>query len=79
LREFFPAALKAFDELNAPESLQLPRLAAYPDTAARLTRRQFVAGLAKAQPRAPEAGTDRIQAIPRADCREETNTASRAS
>jgi transposase len=66
LREFFPAALKAFDELDAPDSLQLLRLAPDPDTAARLTRRQLVAALAKAQRRAPEAGADRIQAILRA-------------
>ena len=66
LREFFPAALKAFDELDALDSLQLLRLAPDPDTAARLTRRQLVAALAKAQRRAPEAGADRIQAILRA-------------
>jgi hypothetical protein len=79
LRKFFQAALKAFDELDAPDSLQLPRLAAYPDTAARLASLHLVAALAKAQPLAPDALPDRIQATLRADCRKETNTASRAS
>src|ERR1035437_2972921 len=51
---------------NGTDSLQLLRLAPDPDTAARLTRRQLVAALAKAQHRAPEAGADRIQAILRA-------------
>ena len=66
LREFFPAALRAFEELDGPDTLQLLRLAPDPDTAARLTRRQVVAALVRARRRSPEVGADRISAVLRA-------------
>ena len=40
LREFFPAALDAFDDLDAPDALELLAAAPDPDRAARLTRRR---------------------------------------
>ncbi len=51
LREFFPAALTAFDDLDAPDTLELLALAPDPDRAARLTRRQVVAALRRARRR----------------------------
>jgi transposase len=45
LREFFPAALKAYNELDAADTLQLLRLAPDPDQASRLTKRQVLAVL----------------------------------
>src|SRR5512133_2795066 len=39
LREFFPAALQAFPELDAADTLALLAAAPHPDTAARLPRR----------------------------------------
>jgi transposase len=66
LRESFPAALKAYNELDAPDTLQLLRLAPDPDKAARLSKRQIVAALARANRRNTEAVADRIHAILRA-------------
>src|SRR5674536_333280 len=54
LRESFPAALKAYNELDAPDTLQLLRLAPDPDKAARLSKRQIVAALARANRRNTE-------------------------
>ncbi len=51
LRDFFPAALLAFDSLDAPDTLGLLALAPDPDRAARLTRRQVVAALRRARRR----------------------------
>ena len=39
LREYFPAALQAFDDLDAPDALELLAAAPDPDRAARLTKR----------------------------------------
>lgn len=64
LRESFPAALRAFDELDAPDTLHLLGLAPDPDTAARLTKRQVMAALAKAHRRTPEVVADRILSVP---------------
>ena len=66
LRESFPAALRAFDELDAPDTLHLLGLAPDPDTAARLTKRQVMAALAKAHRRTPEVVADRILSVLRA-------------
>lgn len=66
LRESFPAALRAFDELDAPDTLHLLELAPDPDTAARLTKRQVMAALAKAHRRTPEVVADRILSVLRA-------------
>ena len=55
LREFFPAALRAFDDLAAPEALELLDRAPDPDRAARLSRTQIVAALRRANRRGLEA------------------------
>lgn len=51
LREYFPAALTAFDNLAAPDTLALLRKAPDPDRAARLTTAQITAELARAHRR----------------------------
>ena len=66
LRESFPAALKAYNELDAADTLQLLRLAPDPDQAARLTKRQVLTALAKANRRNPEMVADRIMTVLRA-------------
>lgn len=66
LREFFPAALNAYNELDAPDTLQLLRLAPDPDQAARLTKRQVVAALARANRCHPDQMADQITAVLRA-------------
>ena len=48
LREFFPAALLAFDDLTAADTLELLGKAPDPDTAARLTITQISAALKRA-------------------------------
>jgi transposase len=48
LREFFPAALLAFDDLTAADTLELLVKAPDPDTAARLTIAQISAALKRA-------------------------------
>jgi transposase len=49
LREFFPAALQVFDDLDAPEALELLAKAPDPDQAARLSRSQIAAALTRAR------------------------------
>src|SRR5450756_2606401 len=66
LREFFPAALKAYNELDAADTLQLLRLAPDPDRAARLTKRQVLTALARANRRNPEVVADGILTVLRA-------------
>ena len=51
LREYFPAALEAFADLDAPDALQLRDKAPDPATAARLTRAQISAALKRARRR----------------------------
>lgn len=63
LRELFPAAVKAYDELDAADTLQLLRLAPDPDRSTRLTKRQVVAALAKANRRHPEVVAERMLAV----------------
>jgi Transposase/Transposase IS116/IS110/IS902 family len=48
LREYFPAALEAFDDLDAPDALELLGKAPEPARAARLTRAQVSAALKRA-------------------------------
>ena len=48
LREYFPAALEAFEDLDAPDVLQLLAKAPDPRSAAKLTRTQITAALKKA-------------------------------
>jgi transposase len=51
LREYFPAALEAFDDLDAPDTLELLGKAPDPARAARLTRAQVSAALKRAHRR----------------------------
>ena len=51
LREYFPAALEAFDDLAAPDALELLAKAPDPARAARLTRAQVSAALKRARRR----------------------------
>jgi transposase len=48
LREYFPAALEAFDDLDAPDTLELLAKAPEPARAAKLTRAQVSAALQRA-------------------------------
>lgn len=66
LREFFPAALEAFDELAAPDALELLGRAPDPARAARLSRSQLVSALRRARRRGAEDKAARIQAVLRA-------------
>jgi transposase len=66
LREFFPAALKAYNDLDAADTLQLLRLAPDPDQAARLTKRQILTALARANRRHPDVVAEQIMANLRA-------------
>jgi transposase len=60
LREYFPAALEAFEDLDAPDTLELLAKAPDPAPAARLTRAQVSAALKRARRRNI---TDRATAI----------------
>ena len=51
LREYYPAALEAFDELDAPDALELLAKAPDPARAAKLTRAQVSAALKRARRR----------------------------
>jgi transposase len=51
LREYFPAALEAFEDLDAPEALELLGKAPGPGRAAKLTRAQISAALKRARRR----------------------------
>ncbi len=61
LREFFPAALQAFDDLAAGEALELLDRAPDPDRAARLPRLTIVAALRRAGRRDLEGRATAIQ------------------
>ena len=67
LREFFPAALEAFPDLDAPDALELLRRAPDPDRAARLSKSQIAAALRRANRRDVDAKAARTQQILRAD------------
>ena len=66
LREFFPAALEAFPELTAPDTLELLERAPDPARAARLSRSKITAALMRARRRDPEVKAAAIQAVLRA-------------
>ena len=51
LREYFPAALEAFDDLDAPDTLELLGKAPDPERARKLTRAQVSAALKRARRR----------------------------
>jgi transposase len=66
LREFFPAALEAFADLDAPDSLELLGQAPDPDTAAALSQSKITAALRRANRRDAAARARQIQAVLRA-------------
>jgi transposase len=66
LREFFPAALSAFDDLAAPDTLELLGRAPDPDRAARLSRAQIAAALRRAHRRDIDAKMVAVQEALRA-------------
>jgi transposase len=61
LREFFPAAIQAYDDLAASDSLELLGRAPDPDRAARLSRSQIAAALRRANRRDIEAKAAALQ------------------
>lgn len=66
LRDFFPAALDAYDDLDAPDALQLLAKAPDPASAARLTTAQISAVLKRARRRDISQKTTDIRAALRA-------------
>jgi transposase len=66
LREFFPAALEAFDDLSAADTLELLGRAPDPDRAARLSRSQLAGALRRANRRNIDAKAVQLQAVLRA-------------
>ena len=62
LRDFFPAALEAFDDLDAPDTLDLLAKAPDPASAAKLTTAQIDAALKRARRRDRAAKTAVIKA-----------------
>jgi transposase len=67
LREYFPAALEAFEDLDAPDTLELLAKAPDPARARRLTRAQVAAALKRARRRNIAARTDAILAALRGE------------
>lgn len=67
LREYFPAALAAFDDLTAPDTLELLGAAPDPVRAARLSRSRIGGALKRARRRDVEAKAERIQTVLRAE------------
>jgi transposase len=63
LREFFPAALEAFDDLTAPDTLELLGRAPDPDRAARLSRSQLAGALRRANRRNIDAKAEQPRAV----------------
>ena len=66
LRDYFPAALEVFEDLDAPDALELLARAPDPASAARLTTAQISAALKRARRRGIAAKAERIQAVLRA-------------
>jgi len=62
LREYFPAAVEAFEDLDAPDTLELLGKAPDPARAAKLTRAQVSAALKRARRRGIAGKTDAILA-----------------
>jgi transposase len=67
LREFFPAALVAFDDLIATDTLELLRAAPDPSSAAALSIEQITAALRRARRRGRAAKAEAIAAALRAE------------
>jgi transposase len=66
LRDYFPAALEAFENLDAPDALELLARAPDPASAARLTTAQISAALKRARRRNVAGRAGQIQAVLRA-------------
>ena len=66
LRDYFPAALEAFEDLDAADTLELLARAPEPAAAAKLTTAQISAALKRARRRGIAAKAERIQAVLRA-------------
>jgi len=66
LRDFFPAALEVFDDLDAPDVLELLARAPDPDRAARLSKAKITAALTRARRKNVEARARHTQQIFRA-------------
>ena len=66
LREFFPAALAAYGDLDEPDTLQLLTIAPDPDSAARLSTAKISAVLTRAHRRNVAARAQQIQTVLRA-------------
>ena len=67
LREYFPAAIEAFEDLDAPDVLELLAKAPDPGRAARLTRAQVSAALRRARRHGITGKTDAILAALRGE------------
>ena len=67
LREYFPAALEAFEDLAAADALELLGAAPDPERAARLSRSRIAGALKRARRRDVDAKAERIQAVLRAE------------
>src|SRR5258708_14320469 len=67
LRDYFPAALEAFEDLDAPDTLELLARAPDPASAARLTTAQISAALKRARRRNISDKTAVIRAALRGD------------
>ncbi|MGB6162186.1 MAG: IS110 family transposase [Pseudonocardiaceae bacterium] len=67
LREYFPAALQAFEDLDAPDTLELLARAPEPASAAKLTLPQISAALTRARRRNVADKAARIQAVLRGE------------
>jgi transposase len=67
LREYFPAALEAFEDLDAADTLELLGKAPDPTSAAKLTLGQIRAALKRARRRDIDAKATRIQAVLRGE------------
>jgi len=66
LRDYFPAALEVFEDLDAPDALELLARAPDPASAARLTTAQISAALKRARRHHIAAKANQIQAVLRA-------------
>jgi transposase len=66
LRDYFPAALEAFEDLDAADTLELLARAPDPASATKLTTAQISAALKRARRRGIAAKAERIQAVLRA-------------
>jgi transposase len=67
LREYFPAALEAFDDLDAPDTLELLGKAPDPASAAKLSRSQIAAALKRARRRDIDEKVTAIQSVLRGE------------